>query len=148
MRKNKGLFAGIITAIIAFSSSIIMIVAFVVMETAKNASDSIGNIFTIDSNIKEQMITDFIFLGLTGIAYVFSLRKIKNESVSFIILLIFMASIFVFGSNLLVQFEALKVEKLDGQFDFIFLKSWPTQLLFILLLDLFMTDAEDNFMCR
>ncbi|WP_343658473.1 hypothetical protein [Chryseobacterium sp.] len=54
MRKNKGLFAGIIAVFIAFSSSIIMIGALVAMEIAENISDAIGDIFTIDSHIKER----------------------------------------------------------------------------------------------
>ncbi|MFS4473115.1 hypothetical protein [Chryseobacterium sp. T20] len=131
MKKNKGLFAGIIAAFIAFSSSIIMIGALVAMEIAKSTSDVIGDLFTIDSNIKEHLITDLLFLGITGAAYVFSLRKIKNEIFSFIILLVFMASIFVFGSDVLVQLEAMKVEKLDGQFGFyIFEKVAYTSLIY------------------
>lgn len=131
MRKNKGLFAGIIVAFIAFASSIIIIGALVAMEIAKDISDAIGDIFTIDSNIKEHIITDLLFLGISGIAYLFSLRKIKNEIFSFIILLVFMASIFVFGSDILVQFEAMKVEKLDGQFGFyIFEKVAYTSLIY------------------
>ena len=131
MRKNKGLFAGIIAAFIAFSSSIIMIGALVALEIAEKISDAIGDIFTIDSHIKEHIITDLLFLGITGIAYIFSLRKIKNEHFSFIILLVFMTSIFVFGSDLLVQFEAMKVEKLDGQFGFyIFEKTAYTSLIY------------------
>ncbi|MDR4954080.1 hypothetical protein REB14_18030 [Chryseobacterium sp. ES2] len=131
MRKNKGLFAGIIAALIAFSSSIIIIGALVAMEIAKSTSDVIGDLFTIDSNIKEHLITDLLFLGITGVAYVFSLRKIKNDIFSFIILLVFMASIFVFGSDVLLQFEAMKVEKLDGQFGFyIFEKVAYTSLIY------------------
>ncbi|MEN5307736.1 hypothetical protein ABE425_09495 [Chryseobacterium cucumeris] len=131
MRKNKGLFAGIIVAFIAFASSIIIIGALVTMEIVKNISEAIGDIFTIDSNIKEHIITDLLFLGISGIAYLFSLRKIKNEIFSFIILLVFMASIFVFGSDILVQFEAMKVEKLDGQFGFyIFEKVTYTSLIY------------------
>ncbi|WP_079241705.1 hypothetical protein [Chryseobacterium indologenes] len=131
MRKNKGLFAGIIAALIAFSSSIIIIEALVAMEIAKSTSDVIGDLFTIDSNIKEHLITDLLFLGITGVAYVFSLRKIKNDIFSFITLLVFMASIFVFGSDVLLQFEAMKVEKLDGQFGFyIFEKVAYTSLIY------------------
>ncbi|WP_336702384.1 hypothetical protein [Chryseobacterium indologenes] len=131
MRKNKGLFAGIIAALIAFSSSIIIIGALVAMEIAKSTSDVIGDLFTIDSNIKEHLITDLLFLGITGVAYVFSLRKIKNDIFSFITLLVFMASIFVFGSDVLLQFEAMKVEKLDGQFGFyIFEKVAYTSLIY------------------
>ncbi|SIQ08342.1 hypothetical protein SAMN05880573_102230 [Chryseobacterium sp. RU33C] len=42
-----------------------------------------------------------------------------------------MASIFIFGSDLLVQFEAMKVDKLDGQFGFyIFEKAAYTSLIY------------------
>ncbi|MEJ5048914.1 hypothetical protein WH221_03700 [Chryseobacterium culicis] len=118
MRKNKGLLIGIIVALIAFSSAIIMIGGLVVMEFANNTSKVIGDLFDFDSHITNHITTDLIFLGITGIGYLFSLRKIKNESLSFMILLTFMVSIFVFGSDLLVQFEAMKVTKLDGQFGF------------------------------
>ncbi len=131
MKKNKGLFIGIILALVAFSSMITMIGALIAMDLAHHTADITDNLFNISSNITLHVVTDLIVLGITGVGYLFSLRKIKNEVFSFILLLFFMAALFVFGSDLLVQFEAMRVEKLDGQFGlYIFEKVKYTGILY------------------
>jgi hypothetical protein len=107
-----------------------MIGAMMAMSAAQTLSDAIGDLFGISSDITSHITTDLILLGITGIGYLFSLRKIKNEGLSFAVLLAFMVSIFIFGSDLLFQFERMKVVKLDGQFGFYILKKWLIRILY------------------
>lgn len=135
MKRNKGLIVGIIVMLIAFSSYIAMYItmigAMMATSAAQTLSDAIGDLFGISSDITSHITTDLILLGITGIGYLFSLRKIKNGGLSFAVLLAFMVSIFIFGSDLLFQFERMKVVKLDGQFGFyIFEKVANTGILY------------------
>ncbi|NIF05088.1 hypothetical protein F3J23_06495 [Chryseobacterium sp. Tr-659] len=135
MKKNKGLLIGIVAALIAFSSYIpfyiTMICAMTAMEAAKNAAEGIRDSLGIRSDITAHITTDLIFLIITGIGYLLSLWKIKNESLSFIILLSFVGSIFIFGSDFLFQFERMGLKKTDGQFGFyIFEKVAATGILY------------------
>ena len=122
MKRNKGLIVGILIMLIAFSSYIplyvTMISAMMAMDAAQIVSGAIGDVLGIRSDITRHITADLIVLVMTTVAYLLSLRKIKNEGFSLVVLLSFMVSIFIFGSDLLFQLERMKVVKLDGQFGF------------------------------
>ncbi|KMQ64496.1 hypothetical protein ACM46_09520 [Chryseobacterium angstadtii] len=113
--KRKGLFIGILMGLIALSSCLISIGALIAHELAYNTSSFIGELFSIDSYYAEHFTTDLIFLGITGIGYWLALGKIKNEVLSYVLLLAFMISLFVFGSDLLLQLSSVTMENPDGQ---------------------------------
>lgn len=119
MTRHKGLLTGIIIGLIALSTFLTLIGALIAHEVALNTSNFVGDIFQIDSKISKHLTTDLIFLGLTGIGFCLTLWTIKNQTISFAILLTFMTAIFLFGSDLLLQIDAIRTEKFDAQWGMI-----------------------------